>query len=71
MNTHMVEQRAEELLSQIEKNSRKIRQSVSLEGYWDQRRISANVRMIGELEWIVTTIHEIWENPDREVIVNN
>jgi hypothetical protein len=71
MELKKLEQRAEVLLSQIEKNSKKIRQSVSMEGYLDQRRISANARMINELEWIVATIHEIWENPTRQIVVNN
>jgi hypothetical protein len=66
-----LEQRAEVLLSQIEKNSMKIRQSMQNEGFWDQRRIGANVRMIKELEWIVATINQIWENPNSEVVVNH
>ena len=66
-----LEQRAEVLLSQIEKNSKRIRQSISMEGFWDLRRVSANARMINELEWIVATINEIWENPERDLVINN
>jgi vacuolar-type H+-ATPase subunit H len=71
MEVEKLEQRAEILLSQIEKNAKKIRNSVQNNGQWDLRRISANARMINELEWIAATINQIWENSERDLVAHN
>ena len=71
MELEKLKQRAEILLSQIELNSKKIRNSVQNGRSWEIRLISANARMIHELEWIAATINEIWENPERDVVAFN
>jgi hypothetical protein len=66
-----LKQRAEILLSQIELNSKKIRNAFQNDHRWDIRRISANTRMINELEYIAAVINEIWENPERGIVAFN
>jgi hypothetical protein len=63
--------RARVLPSQIELNSKKIRNAVQNSQRWDIRRISANARMINELEYIAAMINEIWENPERDIVAFN
>jgi hypothetical protein len=71
MELEKLKQRAEVLLSQIELNSKKIRNAAQNNQGWDIRRISANARMIHELEWIAAMIIEIWENPERDAVAFN
>jgi hypothetical protein len=71
MELEKLEQRADVLLVQIERNAKKIRQTMQNGGQWDVRRISANVRMMNELEYILTLINCIWENPERDVTAFN
>jgi hypothetical protein len=71
MELEKLKQRAEVLLSQIELNSKKIRNDIQNDQGYDLRRISANARMIHELEWIAATITEIMGNPEREMVAFN
>ena len=71
MELEKLKQRAEVLLSQIELNSKKIRNAAQNDQSWDIRHISANARMIHELEWIAAAINEIWENPERDIVAFN
>jgi hypothetical protein len=71
MELEKLRQRAEVLLSQIELNSKKIRNAAQNGGSWDLRRISANARMINELEWVAAMINEVWENHSRDVVAFN
>jgi hypothetical protein len=66
-----LEKQADVLMRHLEVNSKKIRQQ-KLKGLtWDLRRIDASLRIIHELRDLAEMINELWEHPDREVIIGS
>ena len=66
-----MEQRAEVLMRSIETNSKKIRQAKLKTQTYDTRRIQANLRIMHELCDLASLINELYEFPDRDLIVGS
>jgi len=64
-----LEQQADVLIRHLEVNSKKIRQQKLKEQKWDLKRLEANQRIIHELKDLAEMINELYEQPDREIII--
>jgi division protein CdvB (Snf7/Vps24/ESCRT-III family) len=64
-----LETRAKVLMRHIETNSKKIRQTKLMNEIWDIRRIEATLRTMYELRNLAQMINELWEHPEREILV--
>jgi hypothetical protein len=64
-----LETRAKILMRHIETNSKKIRQTKLMNEIWDIRRIEATLRTMYELRNLAQMINELWEHPEREILV--
>ena len=64
-----LETRAKVLMRHIETNSKKIRQTKLMNEIWDIRRIEATLRTMYELYNLAQMINELWEHPEREILV--
>lgn len=64
-----LEQQADVLMRHLEVNSKKIRQQKLKEQIWDIKRLEANQRIIHELKDLAEMINELYEQPDRETII--
>ena len=66
-----MEQRAEVLMRSIETNSKKIKQAKLKTQTYDIRRMQANLRIMHELCDLASLINELYEFPDRDLIVGS
>lgn len=66
-----MEQRIDVLMRALETNSKKIRQAKLKTQTYDLKRIQANLRIMHELCDLASLINELYEYPDRDLIVGN
>ncbi len=64
-----LEKQADVLMRHIEVNSKKIRQQKIKDNLWDLRRMEATLRIMHELNDLAMLINELWEHPDRAIIL--
>ena len=66
-----MEQRVDVLMRAIETNSKKIRQAKLKTQTYDLRRMEANLRIMHELCDLASLINELYEYPDRYLVVGS
>jgi hypothetical protein len=65
----LLEKQADVLMRHIEVNSKKIRQQKLKDNLWDLRRLEATLRIMHELNDLAVLINELWEHPDRAILI--